>query len=70
MLGLETGHTDVDLHSDPATQTNICGVGLVEQGRIVNCEISTGKNQRIDSKRRHWWLEVVTHSGVRDPSRA
>ena len=53
-LELKPGHTDVDLHSDLATQTNICGIGLLEQGRIVNCEISTGKNQRTDSKRSHW----------------
>ena len=40
----------MDIYSDPATQTNICGVGLVVQGRTVDCEISTGKTQRTDSK--------------------
>ena len=59
----------MDLHSGLTTQANICGVGLVEQGRIVNCEISTGNNQRTDSKRRHWCLEVDTHGGIGGPNR-
>ena len=42
----------------------------MEQGRIVNCEISIGKNQRIDSKRRHWCFKVVTHGGLGGPNRA
>ena len=46
-------HTDVDSHSDPSNQANLCDDSLVEHGRIVNSETSTRKNQRTDPKRHH-----------------
>ena len=41
------------------------GVIWFEQGSIIKCEISTGKNQRTDDPKRHYRnLKVNTHARI------
>ena len=52
-MGPVTRHTAVDLHSDSATQANVCINSLVEQSQAEDSHGQIGKTQRADPYRDH-----------------